>query len=209
MKVLGSARVIDINYRNDGMELTDTSQLITGCIAGNETAIERLIYQYQGGVFRLTLSVLDDAIEANEATQDTFIAALAALESYRENSSFKAWLYTIALNISRNRLRKRKTIERLNQTLQAIFKVQNQRIPTPEEAVIRNEKDAALWKALRNLGEKQRIPIVLRYFHELSTAEIAEVLQINEGTVHSRLHIGRERLRLELEKQTEFSESNP
>ena len=188
------------------MDFTDSShQVISDCIAGDESAIERLIYQYQNNVFRLTLSVLNDPLEAHEATQDTFIAALGALKSYKENSTFKAWLYTIALNISRNRLRKRKTLERLNNTLQAIFRVQSQKMPSPEETVIQNEKDAALWKALKNLGEKQRIPLVLRYFHNLSTAEIAEMLKINEGTVHSRLHIGREQLRIELEQQSEFA----
>jgi len=192
-------------YRNDPMDFNDSHQVISDCIAGNEAAIERLIYQYQSGIFRLTLSVLSDPTEANEATQDTFIAALGALEAYQENSSLKAWLYTIALNISRNRLRKRKTIERLNSTLQAIFRVQSQRAPSPEDAVIRSEKDATLWKALKSLGEKHRIPLVLRYFHDLSTAEIAEILKINEGTVHSRLHVGREQLRIELGKQSGFS----
>ena len=203
MKILDAAGVL--NDRSNPMDFNDSLQVISGCIAGNEAAIERLIYQYQNAVFRLTLSVLNDPTEANEATQDTFIAALAALESYREHSSFKSWLYTIALNISRNRLRKRRTIERLNQTLQAIFRVQVQKTASPEELVIRSEKDADLWRALSCLGEKQRIPIILRYFHELSTAEIAEVLQINEGTVHSRLHVGRERLRAELEKQAGYS----
>jgi RNA polymerase sigma-70 factor (ECF subfamily) len=187
------------------MDTLTSSHVISGCIAGDESAIERLIFEYQNGIFRLTLSILNDPVEAHEATQDTFIAALGALNSYRESSSLKAWLYTIGLNISRNRLRKRKTLERLNNTLQAIFRVQSQKMPSPEDAIIQNEKDASLWKALNQLGEKQRIPLVLRYFHNLSTAEIAEVLNINEGTIHSRLHIGRERLRVELEKQSGFS----
>ena len=187
------------------MDTITSSHVLSGCIAGDDSAIERLIFEYQPGIFRLALSVLNDPVEANEATQDTFIAALAALKNYRESSSLKAWLYTIGLNVSRNRLRKRKTLERLNNTLQAIFRVQTQKMPSPEDAIIQNEKDAALWKALNQLGEKQRIPLVLRYFHNLSTAEIAEVLNINEGTIHSRLHIGRERLRVELEKQSGFS----
>ncbi len=58
---------------------------------------------------------------------------------------------------------------------------------------------------MEKLGEEHRIPIVLRYFQDLSTAEIAEILQINEGTVFSRLHNGRERLRVELEKQAGFT----
>ncbi len=187
------------------MDFADTPQIIAGCLAGDEGAIERLVQQYQAGVFRLALSVLDDPLEANEAAQDTFIAALRALGNYQDKSTFKAWLYTIALNTSRSRLRKRKAAQRLRNTLQALFKIQAQKTPTAEDAVIQNEKEAALWSAMEKLGEKHRIPIVLRYFQDLSTAEIAEILQINEGTVFSRLHNGRVRLRVELEKQAGFT----
>jgi RNA polymerase sigma-70 factor (ECF subfamily) len=174
--------------------------LITACIQGDETAIAQLIQEYQLGVFRLALSILNEPGEANEVTQDTFIAALNALRSYRENSSFKAWLYTIALNSSRSRLRKRKALERLQHNLAAIFHVQSQRSPTLEDVVVGNEEDAALWKALERLGEKHRIPIVLRYYHDLSVSEIADILNIKEGTVHSRLSIARERLRALLDE---------
>jgi RNA polymerase sigma-70 factor, ECF subfamily len=175
--------------------------LIAACLKGEETAIRQLIQEHQLGVFRLTLSILNDPGEANEATQDTFMAALRALKSYQatSTSTFKAWLYTIALNISRSRLRKRRALERLQLTLTALFRVQVQRAPTPEETAIDNEADAALWKAIQKLGEKHRLPIVLRYYHEFSIKEIAEILNIKEGTVHSRLSIGRERLRSELD----------
>ena len=104
--------------------------LIADCIKGDETTITQLIQTHQLGVFRLALSVLNDPGEANEASQDTFIAALSALKSYRESSSFKAWLYTIALNISRSRLRKRKAAERMQNALTAVFQVQSQQPPT-------------------------------------------------------------------------------
>lgn len=173
--------------------------LIAACIAGDETAISQLIKDHQLGVFRLALSVLDDPGEANEATQDAFIAALSALKSYRESSTFKAWLYTIALNISRSRLRKRKALERLQHALTTLFRVQSQHPPTLEETVIDNEEDAAIWKALEQLGEKHRLPILLRYYHDFSIKEIAEILKLKEGTVHSRLSVGRDRLRSDLE----------
>ena len=85
----------------------DQARLIAACIEGDETAITLFIQEHQLGVFRLSLSVLGDPWDANEAAQDTFITALGALKSYQESSSFKAWLYTIALNLSRSRLRKR------------------------------------------------------------------------------------------------------
>ena len=183
--------------------MEEQAGLITDCIKGDETAIVQLIQMYQLGIFRLTLSILDDPGEANEATQDTFIAALKALKTYRENSTFKAWLYKIAINISRSRLRKKKALERLQRTLASIFEVKSQRLTTLEDLMIETEKDAALWKALEGLGEKHRTPIVLRYYHELSIAEIAEILHIKEGTVHSRLSIARERLRTKLQGSLE------
>lgn len=177
----------------------DQAGLIANCIKGDETAITQLVEEYQLDVFRLALSILNDPGEANEVAQDTFIAALKSLKSLRESSTLKAWLYTIALNISRSRLRKRKALERLQHTLTSLFKVQFQSSPNPEDAVIDDEEDAIVWQAIENLGEKHRIPIVLRYYHEMSVAEIAEIMNLKVGTVHSRLSIGREKLRSQLD----------
>jgi len=99
----------------DGFMKEEQAGLIADCIQGDQAAITQLIQVHQLSVFRLALSILNDPDEASEAAQDTFIAALRALKSYRETSSFKAWLYTITLNISRSRLRKRKAKERLQE----------------------------------------------------------------------------------------------
>ena len=61
--------------------------------------------------------------------------------------------------------------------------------------MIRSEKEAVLWSELNKLDERHRIVVVLRYFHELPITEISEILSVNEGTIHSRLHTARERLR--------------
>ena len=66
---------------------------------------------------------------------------------------------------------------------------------SPEESAIRNEQEAAIWNSLNALDERHRIVVVLRYFHELSIAEISQILSVNEGTIHSRLHSAREKLR--------------
>ena len=181
------------------MNAAHPSWLITECIAGNEDAIALLVRQYEGTVFRLALSIVGDITEANEITQDTFIAALRALPSYEEQKSFKAWLFTIAVNQSRSHLRKQKALERLKTSLTTLFRVEFQKQTLPEEMVIQNEKEAALWNSLQQMDEKHRIVVVLRYFHELSVTEISEILGIHEGTVHSRLHNAREKLKTALE----------
>ena len=191
MKVFHLSRVNSIK----GMTEAHLSRLIADCIAGNEEAIEMLVREYETGVFRLALSILGNEAEANEVTQETFLSALRALPSYQEKKSLKAWLYTIALNHSRSHLRKRKILERLRSTLTSIFRVESEKQVSPEEAVIQSEKEAALWRSLNQLEERHRIVVVLRYFHELSITEISEILAIHEGTVHSRLHSAREKLR--------------
>ena len=183
----------------DHMNPPDPSWLISECIAGNDEAITTLVRQYETEVFRLALSICNDVPEANEITQETFIAALRALPGYQEKKSFKSWLYTITINTARSHLRKHRFAERLRQTLTSIFLVESQKSPSPEDVTIQNEQEAQLWKALNEMDEKHRIVTVLRYFHELSITEIAEILSIHEGTVNSRLHTTRERLRNILE----------
>lgn len=195
MKVFNIQGVKYVEHMNPA----DPSWLISECIAGNEEAITTLVRQYETDVFRLALSICNDVQEATEITQETFIAVLRALPGYQEKKSFKAWLYTITINTARSHLRKRKFAERLRKTLTSIFLVEAQKSPSPEDVAIQNEKEVVLWHALNDLDERHRTVTVLRYFHELSIAEIAKVLSIHEGTVNSRLHTARERLRNALE----------
>lgn len=183
----------------ESMQNADPLWLVSQCIAGNEGAFELLFRQYETGVFKLALSIVDDPAEASEITQETFVAALRAMQNYQERQSFKAWLYTIAVNQSRSHLRRRRALERLQATLTRIFRIEFEKQTLPEEAVIQNEKEAALWKTLSQMDDRHRIVVVLRYFHELSIRQIAEILSISEGTIHSRLHSAREKLRNALE----------
>lgn len=196
MKVFPLTRV---NY-TEGMEYSDPARLIERCIEGDDQAIEIFVRRFETDIFRLVFSVLQDPIEAREAAQDTFITALKALPNYQERSSLKAWLCTIALNVSRNRLRKRKVLEKLHNTLTVVFQIETRKQPTVEESVIQTEKEKAAWNALNELDEKHRMVMILRYFHELPVHEIAEILSITEGTVHSRLHTARKRLRIALKE---------
>lgn len=179
----------------ESMDVPEPSRLISECVAGNQSAIETLVRQYEAGVFRLALSILNDEAEAYEVAQETFIAALKSLHRYEERTTFKAWLFTIALNLSRSHLRKQKVVERLKAAVGGILRIETQKQATPEDEIVRSEKEAAVWNELNKLDERHRMVVVLRYFHELSIAEIAEVMALNEGTVHSRLHTARERLR--------------
>jgi RNA polymerase sigma-70 factor (ECF subfamily) len=69
---------------------------------------------------------------------------------------------------------------------------------TPEERILQSEVDRSIWAAVDNLDDKHRIPVILRYVHEFNVPEIARILDLNQGTVHSRLHYARQTLHIQL-----------
>ena len=176
------------------------SRWLEQCRVGDSLAIERLVQTYQGAVYRLTFSILDDSDEADDATQEVFVSALRALESFRGNASFKTWLFSITINVCRTRLQRHKNRGRLEQILQSLFQL-NSKQAHPENETIQSESDSALWQAIHALDDKHRIPVILRYYHDLPVAEIAETLGVPVGTVHSRLNHAREQLRALLKEE--------
>ncbi len=162
-----------------------------------ERSLEALVRDHYAYIRRLAVTILDDggtdgATEADDAAQETFITAYKSMASYRGEASLKTWLTAIAVNACRARLRKRKLRQALHATLQGLHLSQRQ--PSPEETTAQNETHRHLWRAVDSLDEKHRLPVILRYVHELTVAEIAASLGVNEGTVHSRLHYARKKL---------------
>jgi len=177
------------------------SHWLEQCREGDSLAIEKMVHTYQKDVYRLALSILDDPDEAEDGTQETFLAALRALSSFREDAAFKTWLFSITINVCRSRLRRGKNRGRLQQILQSLFHLRGE-VEHPEKTAIQKQADTELWNAIRALDEKHRIPIILRYYHDLPIADIAAMLNIPPGTVHSRLNYAREKLRALLKEES-------
>jgi RNA polymerase sigma-70 factor (ECF subfamily) len=155
--------------------------------------IEDLVEDFYPMVYRLCLSILDDPDEAEDAVQETFIAACTRLKDFREESSLKTWVFAIAVNACRGLLRKRGRRSRLVEMIGRvqIFFGHN---PLPEEVSGAADRSQRLWEAVERLDEKHRLPVLLRYAHDLPCSEIAQVLKISEGTIQSRLHYARKTL---------------
>lgn len=180
------------------MSLVNTLQLLSLCQQGDALAIERLVNEYQPAIYRLAYSILEDGPEAEEAAQDVFVAALKALGSYRGEASLTTWLYAITVNVCRDRLHARRTRERLAHALHALAHLGKRHHASAEDETIRGEGETAVREAVNALGEKHRLPVILRYYHGCPVEEIAEILGINEGTVCSRLSTARDQLRARL-----------
>lgn len=162
---------------------------------GDPLLYEALMVEYYNFINRLSNSILGDACEAEDAAQETFIKAAAHLGDYQFGTSIKSWLAKIAINICRDKLRRLKTRKRLQDVLKLLSWQTVQGSPTPEEAVIGNERHKIIQTVIDRLDEKHRLPILLRYGQGMAISEIAEVLDVNEGTVHSRLHYAHLQLR--------------
>ena len=163
----------------------------------SEIKIESLVKEYFSYIHRLTLSILDDSHEADDAAQDAFIAAHRAVEGFRAEANLKTWLTSIAVNACRSRMRKRKVRQALSAALVAFHLLKNPP-SSPEEVAIQSEIDRSIWLAVDALDEKHRTPVILRYVHELNVPEIAEILHLSQGTIHSRLHYARQKLQAQL-----------
>jgi RNA polymerase sigma-70 factor (ECF subfamily) len=90
----------------------------------------------------------------------------------------------------------------MQQFLQNLFHLHNTD-EQPESRIIQNEIDSELWDAIRSLNDRHRIPLILRYYHDLPVADIAAILDIPTGTVHSRLNHAREKLNSLLKEEQE------
>jgi len=167
-------------------------ELVQKSLEGDLEAWGEIVRRYKEAVFGVTVAILRDRADAEDATQEAFIRAYRQLPKYDLSRKFSTWLFTVAANVAKNMLRKRR---RRVPTL----KVRPE--PDPAEIVWREEMQQAVREVVWSLPESYRAPLILRYWHELDLAEIAQVLGIKVGTVKTRLHRGRALIRSRLAEQ--------
>ena len=164
---------------------------------GELEAYEEIVRMHQTIAFRTAWMITRSAADAEEAAQDAFVKAHAALDRFREGAPFRPWLLAIVANEARNR--RRALGRRARLTLQlAEERPSGGAAPSPEVALLAREERAELLAAVDRLGEEQRAAIACRYFLGLSEAETAAVLGCRPGTVKSRLSRALARLEEEL-----------
>lgn len=175
--------------------MANIDEMIRQSAPGDPQLFEALMVGHYNTIYRLTNAVLQDSDEADDAAQETFIQAAAHITDYQPGTNIKSWLTKIAVNLCRDKLRRNKTRQRLLNALKLLSWQGRHTSPSPEEAVIYGERRRTIRLVIDSLDEKHRLPIILRYMQGMSIAEIADVLEINEGTVHSRLHYAHHKLR--------------
>jgi len=183
----------------------DDSALVERVQKGDLAAFEPLVEKYRQRVWRLAYNVLRDREEAMDAVQEAFIRAYQALPNFRAQSAFYTWLFRIAMNVSADRARARAARGRAFGTERVpeedwdrVMIDQPVGDPAPDAAAASAEQRARIKAALGVLSEQHRAIIALSDIEGLSYREIADVLDVPIGTVMSRLHNARKRLRAAL-----------
>jgi RNA polymerase sigma factor (sigma-70 family) len=173
----------------------EDTALVERARAGEPEAFARIVERHQQAAFRVAWVLCGNAADAEEATQDAFVKAHSALGRFRSGSPLRPWLLAIAANEARNRRRAAGRREHL--ALRAADLVPGA-APSTETIALAADRDAGLRAAVARLGDADREVLWLRYFAELSEAEVAAALGCRRGTVKSRTSRALGRLRLQL-----------
>lgn len=185
------------------MIVIDEKKCIQKAAKGDANAFEELVLRYQTQIYNLCYRMTGNAEDAADLTQESFLKAWKHLDSFQFDSSFSTWLYRLSTNCCLDFLRSQKRKPTISLVVEneedgeQMMDIQDDE-PSPEEKVIsKEEKEALLW-AMNQLDDEQRQILTLRVVNDLSYTEIAQILEIKEGTVKSRLSRARENLRKKL-----------
>lgn len=179
--------------------------IILQIVHGDRNLFRKLVERYQPLVFRTAMGFLHNKEDADDLTQEVFIQTYQMLAAFKGDATFSTWIYRITVNASLNRVRKSSKNQFL-QRLENVFGFDKGRAysfptsdnETPENLIIRAERNEWVEKALNSLPEKQRTAIVLSKYDDLSQKEIAEIMETTEGAVEALIQRAKFNLREKL-----------
>jgi RNA polymerase sigma factor (sigma-70 family) len=178
-------------------------ELIQGLIDRNEAAFRWLVDSYRNRIFGTVYHILQNNEEAEDAAQDVFIKVYEAIDTFKGSSSLSTWIYRIAVHKALDKLRRRKSRERLQKWLPAWMPDERRSAESdfqhPGLSFDNKEKGSLLFKAIASLPEKQRVAFTLIKVEGMSYDEAAAILQQNIKALESLIT----RARINLQKKLE------
>lgn len=171
----------------------DDLELVRRFNEGDEAAFNMIVHRYSSKILTLCTYFLKKEEEAYDVAQEVFMKVHRSLERFRGDSKLSTWMHTIAVNTCKNRLSFWKRLLARRKEYEASQDVL--RVPWgPEDEVERSERARLVREQILALPEKYRLVVILKDLKGLPYEEIAQILDIREGTVKSRLHRAREQL---------------
>ena len=188
----------------------DDEQLVAASLAGDEDAFRQLVERHYRMVLKVAYRALGSVPAAEDCAQDVFIKVHQKLRLYRADRPFIRWLHRVTANTVTDAIRRR----RVDISFDTLVHEAPSQLGDPARAAALKEQRIAVRSALASLPGRLRDAIVLQVYHELSYQEIAQVLDIPIGTVMSRIHNVKSKLRRRLagymsESQSPIGPNNP
>jgi RNA polymerase sigma-70 factor (ECF subfamily) len=172
--------------------ISEERQLIRRAQKGETAAFETLVQQHASFVYNLALRTLNDAHEAEDIAQETFVRAWQALPQFQARAQFRTWLYRIVTNLCYNRLPHLKTeLAALDPAEEVVLSDGRQAV---ERELLTAELRQQIFTAIDNLPQSYRLLVTLRHLQGLSYQEIAEVTEMPLGTVKTGIFRARQML---------------
>lgn len=157
------------------IDLDSEQTLIEKAKAGDEEAYLKIVEDYKDRIFRLALGIIKNRQEAEDITQEVFIRVFKSIGNFKSRSLLKTWIFRIAVNVSRNFLKKKK----VTLSLDAIELEDNN--PSPLEGLEYREKLEGFMQAIGRLPFKQQTVTILRVQQDLDFKEIARIMKCTVG----------------------------
>lgn len=184
---------------SSSLNLDDTA-LVEASRNGDQDAFAQLVQRHQRRVFNLVFRMLQQYEEANEITQETFLAAWQGLPTFRGDARFSTWLYRIAYNCCLKQLEQRKRDKSLQLAMQAEHLLEYTECDERAHAELdAHDCQTLVHEHLAKLPAKYRIVLVLRHLQEMTYEEMAEILTMPIGTIKTHLFRARNLLKERLE----------
>jgi zinc protease len=164
-------------------------ELLAACLHGEREAFRALVERYQGTVSGQAYAICGDFGRSEDIAQEAFIAAWRQLPTLRDHTKFRAWLCGIARHLAL------RTVEKHRRESGSTVETAATHGHTPRDALVSREEQEIVWKALAELPEAYRTPLVLYYREHQSITAVAETLDLSEDAIKQRLSRGRALLR--------------
>jgi RNA polymerase sigma-70 factor, ECF subfamily len=177
----------------NNLDTVPDEELVTLAKSHNYSAFEELMKRYEKGIFNLAMRITKNTQEAEEILQDTFFSVFRNIEGFREESSFKTWVYKVATNYALMKLRKKRQISKV--FLDEPLMVEGEEIPrdiadwsgNPEDLYEKQELRKILKEAVDSLPEIYQTVFWMRDVNGLSNQEVADILGLSLPAVKSRI----------------------
>ena len=187
-----------------GADPVDENQIVEQVLAGDREAYAHFVRAYQRKIYAMALRLLRDPGEAECVAQETFLKAYRALADFRGGSTFETWITRIAINRCRDRLKRKRLVVYFHPAAASDPERDDAEswvpspAPGPERLLHAKQIRRRLRAALEELSPRQRIVFVLKHLEERSIPEIANLLELDSGTVKSHLFRASSKIRQRL-----------